>query len=187
MSGLMHDIRYGVRQLRKNPGFAAVCIFTLALGIGASTLIFSIVYNGVLHPFPYRSADRLASISVEAADNERGGHGMYHLDEVAAFRNGNHSYEDILAYGLWYVIYTHADTTEQVKGVGATPNAMEFWGVSTLLGRGFGEQDVQSGAAPVVLLNYNFWIREFQGDKNVVGSAMMINGTARNDHWSYAA
>jgi putative ABC transport system permease protein len=179
MSGLMHDIRYGVRQLRKNPGFAAVCIFTLALGIGASTLIFSIVYNGVLHPFPYRSADRLASISVEAADNERGGHGMYHLDEVAAFRNGNHSYEDILAYGLWYVIYTHADTTEQVKGVGATPNAMEFWGVSTLLGRGFSGQDVRSGAAPVVLLNYNYWIREFQGDKNVVGSAMMINGTAR--------
>src|ERR1700691_782474 len=178
MTGPLNDLRYGMRQLSKNPGFAAVCVFTLALGIGASTLIFSIVYNGVLHPFPYRSADRLASITVEAADNQ-GGHGMYHLDEVAAFRSGNHSYEDILAYGLWYVIYTHANTTEQVKGVGATPNAMGFWGVPTLLGRGFGERDVKSGAPPVVLLNYNYWIREFQGDKNVVGATMMLNGTAR--------
>ncbi len=179
MTGLIQDIRYGMRQLRKNPGFAAVCIFTLALGIGASTLIFSIVYNGVLHPFPYRGAERLVSIMVEAVDSQQGGHGMYHLDEVAAFRNGNHSYEDILAYGLWYVIYTHANTTEQVKGVGATPNAMEFWGVSPLVGRGFGERDVQSGAAPVALLNYNYWIREFRGDENVVGTTMMINGTAR--------
>lgn len=180
MSGFIQDARYGMRQLRNNPGFTAVCVFTLALGIGASTLIFSVVYNGVLHPFPYRSADRLVSITVENAENKgRGDHAEYHLDEVAAFRSGNHTYEDILAYGLWYVVYTHVNTTEMVKGVGATPNAMAFWGVPPMLGRGFSDQDVKSGAPPVVLLNYNYWLREFQGDKNVVGATMMINGTAR--------
>ena len=180
MTGIFHDVRYGMRQLRKNPGFAAVCIFTLALGIGASTLIFSVVYNGVLHPFPYRSAERLATISVENVEKDgHGDHGMYHLDEVAAFRNGNHTFEDILAYGLWYVVYTHANTTEMVKGVGETPNAMAFWGVPPLLGRGFTEQDVQTGAHPVLLLNYLYWHREFQGDPGVIGSTMMINGAAR--------
>jgi putative ABC transport system permease protein len=180
MTGLLQDIRYGTRQLRKNPGFAAVCVFTLALGIGASTLIFSLVYNGVLHPFPYRSADRLATIDVENIEKDgRSDHGAFHLDEVAAFRSGNHTYEDILAYGLWYVVYTHSNQTEIVKGVGATPNAMEFWGVPPLLGRGFNDRDVQPGAPPVTLLNYLYWLRHFQGDKDVIGTTMMINGSAR--------
>jgi hypothetical protein len=96
-----------------------VPVLTLALGIGASSLIFSLVYNGVLHPFPYRSADRLTTIVIE--DKEcpgRGGHSRYHLDEVAAFRKGNHTFEDILAYGLWYVVYTPANITEMLKGAG---------------------------------------------------------------------
>jgi putative ABC transport system permease protein len=180
MTGLFQDLRYAMRQLRNNFQLTAIAVLTLALGIGASTLIFSIVYNGVLHPFPYRGADRLVTISMDDLGSQsRGNRSEYHLDEVAAFRNGNHTFEDILAYGLWYVIYTHADNTEMVKGVGATPNAMQFWGVPPLLGRGMAEQDVQSGAPPVVLLNYRYWVREFQGDKSVVGTAMMINGTAR--------
>ena len=179
MTGLLHDLRFAFRQLRKSPGFAAVAILTLALGIGASTIIFSVVYNGVLHPFPFRSAERLTVISVEDVQQPGRGHGMYHLDEVAAMRKGNHTFEDILAYGLWYVVYAHANTTEMVKGVGATPNAMEFWGVPPLLGRGFTEQDTQSGAPPVVLLNYRFWNREFHGDPGILGATMMLNGKAR--------
>ncbi|HEY1265549.1 MAG TPA: ABC transporter permease, partial [Terriglobales bacterium] len=105
----------------------------------------------------------------------RGNRSMYHLDEVAAMRDGNHTFEDILAYGLWYVTYNHNNGLEQVKGVGATPNAMDFWGVPPMLGRGFGEQDVKSGATPVVLLNYLYWKREFRGDKDILGKTMMLN------------
>ena len=77
---------------------------------------------------------------------------MYHLDEVSAFRNGNHSFEDILAYGMFpSMVYVRRNESEMLYGVGATPNAMEFWGVPPLLGRGFGEQDVQSGAPSVVV------------------------------------
>ena len=178
MKGLFQDVRFATRQLRKSPGLAIVAILTLALGIGASAVIFSVVYNGVLYPFPYRSADRLTAINLEDVGGEAGT-AMYPLSDVAALRQGNHTFEDILAYGLWYVVYTHEDTKEMVKGVGASPNAMEFWGVPPLLGRGFGEQDVRPGGPLVALLNYRFWNKEFHGDKNILGAMMMLNGKAR--------
>lgn len=178
MWGLIQDVRFALRQLRKNPGFAAVAILTLALGIGASTIIFSVVYHGVLFPFPYRSAERLTAIEVMDVDG-RGGTGMFPLSDVKALREGNHTFEDILAYGLWYVVYSHDNLTEMVKGVGATPNAMEFWGVPPMLGRGFGEQDIQSGAPPVVVLNYLYWKKQFRGDKNILGTTIMLNGKER--------
>lgn len=181
MTSLLQDLRFAVRQLRKNPGFATVSILTLALGIGASTIIFSVVYNGVLYPFPYRSAERLTAIEIQDLENgDRGSRGMYHLDEVAAFRNGNHGFEDILGYGVFpSLVYRRRNASEMLNGVGATPNAMEFWSVPPLIGRGFGEQDVQSGAPLVVLLNYRFWKREFDGDKGVLGKTIMLNGKER--------
>ena len=181
MHGALQDIRFAVRQLRKSPGFAAVAILTLALGIGASTIIFSVVYNGVLYPFPYRSAERLTAISIQDLERgERGLRGMFHLDEVAAFRDGNHSFEDILAYGVYpAMVYIRRNSSEMLNGVGATPNAMDFWGVAPLLGRGFDEHDVQSGAPPVVLLNFRFWKREFNSDKKIVGTTIMLNGKLR--------
>jgi putative ABC transport system permease protein len=178
MNGLFRDMRFAFRQLRKSPGFATVAILTLALGIGASTVIFSIVYNGVLYPFPYRSAERLTAILVMDTE-DKGNRGMFPLSDVKALRDGNHTFEDILAYGLWYVKYTKGNTADRLKGVGATPEARDFWGVPPLFGRWFGEQDVQSGAPPVVLLNYRFWKREFHGDRNVLGQTMMLNGKAR--------
>lgn len=180
MHGVLEDFRFAIRQLRKKPGFAAVTILTLALGIGASAIIFSVVYNGVLYPFPYRSAERLTAISIQDLEQRQRLNGMYHLDEVSAFRKGNHSFEDILAYGMFpSMVYVRRNESEMLYGVGATPNAMEFWGVPPLLGRGFGEQDVQSGAPPVVVLNYRFWKREFQSDRNVIGRSILLNGKAR--------
>ena len=181
MQGARQDFTFALRQLKKNRGFAAVAILTLALGIGASTIVFSVVYNGVLFPFPYRSAERLTAIGIQDVEHpEWGSRGMFPLDEVAAFRAGNHSFEDILAYGLYpSMVYTRRNASEMLYGVGATPNAMEFWGVPPMLGRGFGEQDVQSGAPSVVVLNYRFWKREFQGDKNVIGKTIMLNGKDR--------
>jgi putative ABC transport system permease protein len=180
MSGLIRDVRFAFRQLRRSPGFASVAIFTLALGIGASTIIFSVVYNGVLYPFPYRSAERLTAIGIEDVEHPERRHSMYHLDEVAAFRNGNRTFEDILGYGLYPSMdYTRRNAVESLAGVGATPNAMEFWGVPPLIGRGFGEKDVQSGAPLVVLLNYRFWNREFHGDAGVLGKTILLNGKPR--------
>lgn len=85
MQTLLGDFRYALRQLRKNPGFTTVAVLALALGIGFSTIIFSVFYNGVLRPFPYRHAERLAAINL--LDTQNGGQGDrsgFHLDEVAA-------------------------------------------------------------------------------------------------------
>ena len=142
MSTLLRDFRFALRQLRKNPGFTTVAVIALALGIGLSTTIFSVFYNGVLHPFPYRDAERLTVISVLDAERPNEGfRSMFRLDEVSAFRNGNHTFDDIVAYSSWDVPYVHNGTSEQVHGCMLTPNAMEFWGVSPLIGRGLAEGD----------------------------------------------
>jgi len=170
------DCRFGLRQLRKNPGFSVVAILALALGIGFSTIIFSIFYNGVLHPFPYRDAERLTVIGiVDTQHNSERFREMYHLDEVAAFRKQSHTFEDIVAYSGVDLFYLHQGTSEQLNGCVVTPNVMEFWGVAPLLGRGIGEQDAQAGASPVALLSYAFWKSAFHEDKGVLGTTIMLN------------
>jgi predicted permease len=180
LENLLQDVSFGGRTLRKNPGFTAVAVAALALGIGFSSIIFSVFYNGFLRPFPYRDAQRLTVISVmDTKEGSRGFRSMFHLDEVAAFRKQNDSFDDIVAYSSWDVPYARKTSGEQVHGCILTPNAMDFWGVPPLLGRGFTEQDVQPGAGLVVLLNYNYWKKMFNEDKAVLGTTMMLKGQAR--------
>lgn len=180
MSGLLRDCRYAVRQLGKNPGFTAVAVIALALGIGLSTTIFSIFYNGVLYPFPYRDANRLTVIGIlDTSHGSERWREVFHLDEVVAFRQGNHTFDDIVAYSGWDVAYSHEGTSEPVHGCALTPNAMEFWGVPPLLGRGLLERDSEPGASPVAVISYAYWNSMFHGDKAVLGTTMVLNGQAR--------
>jgi putative ABC transport system permease protein len=180
LENFLQDVSFGGRTLRKNPGFTAVAVAALALGIGFSSIIFSVFYNGVLRPFPYRDAQRLTVISVlDTKNGSQGFRSVFHLDEVAAFRKGNHTFDDIVAYSSWDVSYVRKTSSEQVHGCILTPNAMDFWGVPPLLGRGFTEQDAQPGAGLVVLLNYHYWKKMFNEDKAVLGTTMMLKGQAR--------
>jgi hypothetical protein len=99
---LFHDLRFALRILGKSPGFCVVAILALALGIGFSSIVFSIFYNGILNPFPYRDADRLMAISVMDERNAtRQFRSVFHLDEIIAFRNQNHTFEDIVGVSSW--------------------------------------------------------------------------------------
>ena len=176
VQSVISDCRFGVRQLRKNPGFSVVAVIALALGIGFSTIIFSIFYNGVLYPFPYRDAQRLTVIGIiDTQHNSERFREVYHLDEVAAFRKQSQTFEDIVAYAGVDLVYLHQGTSEQLNGCVVTPNVMEFWGVAPLLGRGIGEQDAQPGASPVALLSYAFWKRMFNEDKSLLGTIITLN------------
>ena len=176
VQSVIADCRFGIRQMRKNPGFSVVAIIALALGIGFSTIIFSIFYNGVLHPFPYRDAERLTVIGItDTQHNSERFREMYHLDEVAAFRKQSQTFEDIVAYSGVDLFYLHQGTSEQLNGCVVTPNVMEFWGVAPLLGRGIGEQDAKAGASPVALLSYAFWKSAFHEDKRVLGTTITLN------------
>src|SRR5579859_121729 len=177
---LMRDFRFALRSLLKDRRFAVIAVLALALGIGFSCTVFSIFYNGFLYPFPYRDARRLTVIGI--ADTQHGSEGyrdLYHLNEVATFRRQTQSFEDIVAYGSWDVVYLHDGTPEQVHGCIITPNMTEFWGVSPLLGRGISEPDAQPGAPPVVVLSYAYWKSMFHGDKSVLGATMILNNSAR--------
>jgi hypothetical protein len=104
---------------------------------------------------------------------------VFHLDEIIAFRKQNHTFEDIIGISSWDVLYTRNGITELVHGCAMTPNATQFWGVPSMLGRGLMERDSQSGADPVVLLGYEYWKKEFHQDKSVVGKTMMLDNQAR--------
>ncbi len=179
MSSLFRDLRYALRQLRKNSGVTATALLALALGIGLSATLFSIFYNGVINPFPYRAANRLTVIAVQDPKIDQDRRSMFHLDEVAAYREGNHTFEDIVAYGDWDVVYRNDSETIPIHGCAMTPNGMDFWGVSPLLGRGIGAGDAKPGAPAVALLGYAFWKKSFNSDRSILGQTMMLDGHPR--------
>jgi hypothetical protein len=98
---------------------------------------------------------------------------------VAAFRQGNHSFDDIVAYAGWEVAYQHKNISVPLHGCVLTPNAMEFWGVRPMLGRGLEERDAKPGASLTVLLSYAYWKSTFHSDKAVVGTTMTLGGQGR--------
>jgi predicted permease len=180
LEALYKDLLFGLRMLRKSPGFTAIAVLALALGIGFSTIIFSIFYNGVLYPFPYRDAQRLTVIGiVDTQHNSQRFREVYHLNEITAIRKQTQTFEDIVAYSGWDTIFLHQNAPEQVHACVITPNMMEFWGVPPLLGRGITEQDAQRSASPIALLGYAFWKKMFNADKSVLGATMIVNKQPR--------
>jgi putative ABC transport system permease protein len=179
METLGQDLRFGIRILRKNPGFTMVAILALALGIGFSAVVFSLFYNGVLHPFPYRDAERLTVISIKDLSRPNWARSWFQLDEIAAMRKENHTFDDIVGYSGWDPVYAHDGVRETLHGCALTPNGMEFWGVHPLVGRGLTEQDAKAGVSPVALLSFGFWKREFNEDAATVGKSIVLNGETR--------
>lgn len=177
---LLKDFRFGLRMLRKNPAFAAIAILALALGIGFSTTVFSIFYNGVLHPFAYRDANRLTVIGiVDTARSSERYRTMYHLNEIAAFRKQARTLEDVVAYSGWDTTFLNHGTPEPVHICVTSPNIVSFWGMQPILGRGITEQDAEPGAPAVALLGYEFWRKVYAGDKSVLGSTITVNKQPR--------
>ncbi|MFZ0305720.1 MAG: ABC transporter permease [Terracidiphilus sp.] len=180
LTDLFRDLRFAVRSLRRAANISAVAVTALALGIGFSATVFSVVYNGVLRPFPYRAATRQVSIVVADPKNDLGeGRSMFSLNEIAAFRRETRDFEDITAYTTWFVRYLHDGGAEMLHGGALAPNAMEYFGMRPVLGRGFTPHDSEPNAAPVVLLNYHFWQSHFHGDPHVLGTTLELGGRTR--------
>jgi predicted permease len=169
------DIRYGLRGLRRNPGFAAVAVLSLALGIGATTAMFSLIYAVLLHPFPYADADRIVN--------------MFGLHESAAGTSFNWAalskpqlddlgratpVESVLGFNPTQMEITGA-VPEEIAGTYLTENAGAFFGVRPLLGRNIEPSDAENGGHSVVVLNYRFWQRHFGGDPHVIGRTLEMN------------
>ena len=180
VSDFFRDMRFAVRSLRRAANITGVAVAALALGIGFSATVFSVVYNGVLRPFPYRAANRLASIEVGSPKSDETGRlVMFPLDDVAAFRTDTRDFEDVAGYSTWYIRYLHDGGAEMLHGGALTPNAMEFFGMRPVLGRALTPGDSEPNAPAVVVLNYRFWKERFHGDRNVLGATLELGGRTR--------
>lgn len=177
LSNLWQDLRYGLRDIRKDRSFALLAILALALGIGATTVIFSVIDAVVLEPFPYRDPDNIVRFYVhDNSKPDQEGRPGFTMAEFAAYRDQNHVFSDIIAGSGMDVLYTEKAGTKQFSGFAMTPNMLEFLGVKPILGRGIVPDDGRPDAPPVAVMSYRVWQREFQADPNVVGSLLTLNG-----------
>ena len=159
------DIRYAARSIRKSPGFAAVAVVTLALGIGATTIIFSVVDGILINPFPYKNPDRLTSFFIhDPARPKENGTGFFSMADFIAFRDGNHVFEDVMGNSFVDVLYTANGETQLFTGALVTPNMMEFLGVAPLVGRWMTAEDGKPEAPPTVVMSYRIWNERFNRD-----------------------
>src|SRR5579875_4063127 len=127
MSNVPQDIRYCLRGFRKQPGFVAMAIIALGLGIGSATAIFSVVENVLLEPFPYRQADRIVSVQVhDLHRSQPGGRGAYTTPEFLEIRRQTHTLEDMVGVDTLDVLYSTREGTERLQGVAVTSNTFQF-------------------------------------------------------------
>ena len=168
------DARYGLRMLRKNPGFAIVAILSLGLGIGATTAVFSVVYGVLVNPYPYANADRMVHLTVQET---KGNPLFINLNgpQLQQLRQAS-CVESVAAMDQSRLTTTEGDLPEDVQAVYLTPNAFIYFGVPTLLGRGLLPSDGPEGQDPdnVAVLGYEFWRRHFGGDPDIVGKKIQL-------------
>jgi predicted permease len=174
MKSLLQDIRYGWRTLSKSPGFSAVAVLTLALGIGANSTIFSWINSTLLHPIPGATdAGRLVAIT-------RGGsvdvEHFFSYPDYVDLRDHNHSFSGMLATDINLMDVTGAGQPERVWGAMVSANYFDVLGVRPILGRGFTlEEDKKPGGAPVAMISHGLWQSHFGSSRSAVGATIRIN------------
>lgn len=182
LEGLRQDVGYAARMLRRSPGFAATAILSLALGIGATTMIFSVVYAVVIDPFPYRDPDTLMSVNVIAPDG-RGNWSSYTPEQfVELEERAAPLFDGVIASTISDVALTGSGDPERLRGNIVTFNTFSVMGVPALIGRAPTDADrPRPGASnePIAVLGYRYWQTRFGGDPRVIGRALKLNGEMR--------
>jgi putative ABC transport system permease protein len=180
MGSLGQDFRYALRNLRQTPGFAVVAILTLALGIGASTAIFSVIDNILMEPFPYPDAQRYMSVQIhDTEQNEPGGRAGFSGPEYLDYVEQNHVFDRVIANDSTDVLYRSGEGTLHFQGNFVTPGTFEFLGMPALLGRVMQPADYEPGAHPVFVLRYKTWVKEFGADPQIVNNTLLLNDVPR--------
>jgi predicted permease len=171
---LGQDLRYGCRALWNSPGFSAVAILTAALGIGATSSIFSVVHAVLLRPLPYRDAERLVS-PVNVAKDSFIGLGVADF-QYAAWRDQAGILDGIAAYTGRQFTITGNGEPEQLKAQAVTPGFLRLLGVTPIVGRDFIAADAAPRGGQVALLSHAFWMRRFGGDLSILSKQMTLDG-----------
>jgi predicted permease len=175
MRSLMQDFRYGMRLMRRAPGFTVAAIVTLALGIGANTAIFSLVNVLNLKPLPYRNPDRVAFVLGWNTEQQSLGFNLSFAD-FADLKRQTRSLEDVSAYAYWSANFTGGNVPERVQAYHVTANTFSLLDVPALIGRTLTARDGVPGAPAVVVISHGLWERRFGSDRHVIGRQVQIDG-----------
>lgn len=172
------DARFALRSMAKSPGFTAVAVCSLALGIMATTAMYSVVYAVILDPFPYKDVDSLMSIKTWEPGS-RGYRVYYTTDEYLAFADRSTIFNGVISSTINDVVWIGEGEPRRLRGNFVSTNTFNVLGVPPLLGRAITPSDGAADAPPVAVLGYRFWQRQFGGSPDAVGRQMRLNGVVR--------
>ena len=177
MQIFLEDLRYAIRTLLKSPGFTTVAVLALALGIGATSAIFTVVNGVLLRPLDYDDPDRL----VVLRETKLPQFPRFSISpgNFESWRTGSTSFDRIAAYSIQFLNLTGRGDPEQLRGATATAGLFEMLGVQPALGRDFTPEEDQPGQDAVVILSHGLWQRRFGGDPALLGQALTLNGRVR--------
>ena len=171
------DIRYGLRMLAKNPGFAVVAVLTLALGIGATTAIFSVLDGVVLEPLPYPYPEQLVGVELSPLGVDASLRG-FAPEDYFIFREQGRTFQDV---GMYVESDTDRDVNvtgfaepERVHALHVTYSALSVLGIPAMLGRTFSAADDAPGGAPTAILTYGYWQRKYSASPSAVGKTIIV-------------
>jgi putative ABC transport system permease protein len=177
IDAFIQDLRFGLRQLGRNAGWTAVATITLALGIGATTAVFSVVNSLILHPLPYRDADRV--VNVMLADAKSHISMSPNASLAAEWKKRATTLEGLELYGTAPATLTGHGTPARVDVASISPTFVGFTGVAMLEGRSFSRDDAKAGAPKTAILAENLWRRAFGGDPAAIGTTIKIDDVPR--------
>ena len=173
---MFQDLRFGLRMLVKSPGFMAVAILSLTIGIGATSAIFSVVNNVVLRPLPFREPERLVRLW-----HNKPPAGMKRMPvsagNVNIWRNQAQSFEDVAAFHVSAAVITGDGDPERISGAGVSYNLLPMLGYQPVIGRNFMPEENRPGGSEVVILSHKLWQRRFDGDPAVLGRSITLDHT----------
>jgi putative ABC transport system permease protein len=176
--GLVQDAKYAIRSLIKQPAFTAAAVLALALGIGATTTIFSVIENVLFNPYPmYRNVDRMVGVMIhDDASSRPDGRDFFQTAEFLDYAEQLTSFDAIIAGNGGDVIYTGPEGTEQFTGGRISGNNFPVLGVDAIFGRTIVPEDAEPGAPPVFVMSYKLWANRFGMDQSLIGRAFTLDG-----------
>ncbi len=179
LENLARDLRFGFRSIMRNRGLSFMAILALTLGIGATTIMFSVIYSVVVDALPYKNFDRSVVFRIQNLANVGGwkGRDFFLPNETRAFREQNHVFEETIAYQGIRLQYDDGKSIRYWPwGEVVTTNTFDFLGVAPLLGRTLSREDGRPDAPPVLVMNYHFWQSEFGGDPKILNTIFILDG-----------
>ena len=173
MQSLWRNVRYGARSLQRDRGFALVAIITLALGIGATTAVFSVVNSVLLRPLPFKNPDELVFVWSRRPDNNKA---PFNLPDFVDYRDQNQTLVDIAAFSNLGVSLAGAEKTERLQAMRVSASLFQVLGVNASYGRLFISEDDKPDQRHVVVLSHKCWQQRFAGETHIIGKTLNLNG-----------